>query len=171
MDIISHGLRGGIAFGRKNKKQFWLSFAFGILPDFVAFGFPVAALIFGMIFLWWSRPTISGVQNIPGAEYIGAIYTVSHSLVVRAAAFLLMRLIFRKPVRASFARLFHILLDIPTHSLAFYATPFLRPISNYRVNGIPRSNAVILYPDIALLIIVYGIYRWRKYRKKKHSLK
>jgi len=50
MDIISHGLRGGIAVGRKNKKQFWLSFAFGILPDFVSFGFPFAVTIFLMIF-------------------------------------------------------------------------------------------------------------------------
>ncbi len=38
MDIVSHGLWGGAAFGRKNKKSFWVAFLFGVLPDLLAFG-------------------------------------------------------------------------------------------------------------------------------------
>lgn len=35
MDIVSHGLWGAIAFGRRTRSSFWLSFVFGIAPDFV----------------------------------------------------------------------------------------------------------------------------------------
>jgi hypothetical protein len=39
MDVISHGLWGGVAFGRKNKKYFWWSFGFGIMPDLLSLVF------------------------------------------------------------------------------------------------------------------------------------
>lgn len=38
MDFISHGLWGGVLFGRKNKKTFWLTFLIGIAPDAFSFG-------------------------------------------------------------------------------------------------------------------------------------
>ena len=47
MDIVSHGLWGGLAFGRKNKKSFWLSFLFGIAPDFCSFGIFTISTILG----------------------------------------------------------------------------------------------------------------------------
>lgn len=52
MDIISHGLWGGIAFGRKNKKDFWQSFAFGVMPDLLAFGVLTVATTLGVIQLF-----------------------------------------------------------------------------------------------------------------------
>ena len=169
MDIISHGLRGGIAVGRKNKKQFWLSFAFGILPDFVSFGFPFAVTIFLMIFSWTGFPGWQASHHNLDGTYIHNIYAVTHSLITWAVVFSWLWLIFRRPILPALARLFHILLDIPTHSLAFYATPFLWPLSNYKFNGIPRSNPWILFPDIALIVIVYGIYFGRKYWKKRKT--
>ena len=32
--------------------------------------------------------------------------------------------------------LLHIVIDIPTHSLRYYATRFLWPVSDYRIDGI-----------------------------------
>ena len=32
--------------------------------------------------------------------------------------------------------LMHIVIDIPTHSLSYYATRFLWPVSDYRVDGV-----------------------------------
>src|SRR5258708_2579163 len=38
MDIISHGLWGGITVGRKSGRSFWTAFCFGVAPDLFAFG-------------------------------------------------------------------------------------------------------------------------------------
>jgi hypothetical protein len=89
---------------------------------------------------------------------------MGHSVIVWTAVFGILRLIFKKPVVAAYARLFHILLDIPTHSLAFYATPFLWPISSYKFDGIPRSTPWIFFTNLTILAIVYGIYARKKYK-------
>ncbi len=162
MDIISHGLYGWVVFGNKNKKQFRLSAAFGVLPDFLAFGFPFAVGIIAM--LSWDGNMFSGWYHTQ-PNYIHYIYNVTHSLITWAVVFGALRLIYKKPVKASFAWLLHILIDIPTHSLAFFATPFLRPISNYRFNGIAWSNRVIFIPNLIVLAILYSIYFYKKYRK------
>jgi len=170
MDIISHWLRWWISVGRKSKKQFWLSFAFGILPDFLSFGLPFVITIFSVIFLWASFTGMEAAHHNLDGSYIHNIYTVTHSFIVWAVFFFWLWLIFRKPILPVFAWLFHILLDIPTHSLKFYATPFLWPISDYKFDGTPRSNPWILWTDIVLIIIMYGIYYWRKYWKKRKIL-
>ena len=38
MDIISHGLWGAFAFGRRNRTSFSLAFAIGMAPDLFSFG-------------------------------------------------------------------------------------------------------------------------------------
>ncbi len=38
MDIFSHGLYGGVAFGRISKRDYITAFLFGIAPDLLAFG-------------------------------------------------------------------------------------------------------------------------------------
>ena len=42
----------------------------------------------------------------------------------------------RRIVFEMFGWLMHILIDIPTHSLDYYATRFLWPVSDYRIDGI-----------------------------------
>ncbi len=161
MDIVSHGLYGWALFGNKDKKQFWLAFGFGVLPDFVAFGLPFASSIAGMVF--HGTPVMFSKTNIP--NYVHTIYNVSHSLITWSVVFTALRIIYKKPIKASYARLLHILMDIPTHSLAFFATPFLWPLSNYRFDGIPWSDKIIFLPNIAILIIIYSIYFRKKYKK------
>ena len=75
MDIVSHGLWGGAAFGRKNKKSFWVAFLLGVLPAL------------------HQRPLFNGIEPpdpslIP--SYVGQIYNLTHSLVVFAAALLIL---------------------------------------------------------------------------------
>jgi len=168
VDIISHGLYGWAVFGSKNKKEFWLSAGFGILPDLLAFWLPVAASVITMIS--WGSVALSK-PGMPHYEpsYVHAIYNVTHSLIIRAVVFWALWLIFKKPVKATFARLLHILIDIPTHSIAFFATPFLWPLSNYKFDGIPRSNKMIFMPNLAILGIIYSIYFRKKYKKRKIS--
>lgn len=100
-------------------------------------------------------------------SYVHSIYNVTHSLIVWAVVFSILRLIYKKPVKASYARLLHILIDIPTHSLAFFATPFLRPLSNYRFDGIPRSSKIIFIPNLIVLTILYAGYFRKRYKRRK----
>lgn len=170
MDIISHGLYGWAVFGNKNKKEFRLATAFGVLPDFLSFGLPFAINIITL--LSWGNGSIfgqAGHHNID-AKYINIIYNITHSLIIWAVVFWGLWLIYKRPIKASFARLLHILIDIPTHSLAFFATPFLRPISNYKFDGIPRSNKIIFIPNVIILLTLYSIYLYKKFHKAKKNI-
>ena len=71
MDIFSHGLYGGIVAGRKNKKNYWTAFLFGVGPDLLSFGPLVLA-------------TLLGFHSWVGDGYIHYLYTTTHSFVVYA---------------------------------------------------------------------------------------
>ncbi len=165
MDVFSHGLWGGIAFGRRSRKSFWTALAIGMAPDVIAFGpFLVTRLATEgtSFFARAGRPP--GLSTIP--EYVHSAYHVTHSLVVFALAFGLVWAIRRKPMMEMLAWALHIAMDIPTHISAFFPTPFLWPISDFHVEGIPWSRPYIFYPDWALIIIVYGWYYYRKRRAR-----
>lgn len=155
MDIVSHGLWGGVAFGRKNKKSFWTAFAFGLAPDLLAFGPFFVSVFLGLAKL----PRFNDAEPpAPGAipSYVSHIYDATHSLIIFLAVFLLIWFILKKPVWEMSAWGLHILMDIPTHSHSFFPTPFLWPLSGFEVNGIPWSHPIIFIPDIVLLAILYA---------------
>ncbi|MFZ2190309.1 MAG: hypothetical protein WA057_01660 [Candidatus Magasanikiibacteriota bacterium] len=164
MDIISHGLWGGVAFGRKNKKLFWTAFGFGIAPDLLSFGIFTGARILGLA----SDPDwgkgLPDPSTIP--QYVHILYNFTHSLIIFALVFGLIWLIRRKPFLPLLAWSLHILIDIPTHSTAFFPTPFLWPVSNFVVNGISWGQPIIFYPDVILLAVCYLVWWWSKKRKK-----
>jgi membrane-bound metal-dependent hydrolase YbcI (DUF457 family) len=157
MDIVSHGLWGGIAFGRASRRTFWTAFAFGVMPDLFAFGPHFVASIWDSLAGNGGTPIgpRHGHANIPG--YIFAIYNVTHSLVVFALAFALVWAVRRRPWWPMGAWGLHVLMDIPTHSTRFFPTPFLWPLSDYRVDGISWGQPIILVPDLVLLA---GLYLW-----------
>ncbi len=164
MDIISHGLWGGVAFGRKSKKSFWLSFVFGILPDLIAFG-PFFVLMFLRIV---PRPNFSAEPPVPDSipQFVYQVYNISHSLFVFVLLFGLLWIILRRPLWEFSAWGLHILMDIPTHSYKFFPTPFLWPFSHFEINGHPWASPEILIPDVILLVI---LYIWFFARKRKRE--
>ena len=154
MDIASHGLWGGVAFGRKNIKSFWLSLLFGVLPDLLAFG----PFFVGIFLGFYQRPLFNGTEPPNPAlipSFVGQIYNITHSLIIFAAVFLIVWFILKRPVYEMLAWGLHILFDIPTHSYAFFPTPFLWPISAFKINGVHWGDPIILYPNIILLLILY----------------
>jgi membrane-bound metal-dependent hydrolase YbcI (DUF457 family) len=161
MDVISHGLWGGITVGRSSRKSFWIAFLFGVAPDVFAFGprFVVNLVTQGSEFFrhLGRRPELS---EIP--DYVFQLYNISHSLVVFAVVFAALWLLRGKPMWEMCAWALHILVDIFTHSLAFFPTPFLWPISDVRFNGHPWSDPMIWFPNVALLICVYAVYFWKR---------
>jgi len=168
MDIFSHGLWGGVAFGRKSKKKFWMAFGIGMMPDLLAFALPFVGRISGAA----EGPAYSNghpdASMIP--QYVYHIYNFSHSLVIFLAVFLIVWAIRKKPQWLLGAWGLHILVDIPTHSSEFFPTPFLWPLSNYHIDGINWGNPVIFISNLIFLAaayVIWGISYWRKKRLKK----
>ena len=96
-----------------------------------------------------------------------SLYNITHSLVVFAVVFGLLWVVVRNPVWVVAAWGLHILIDIPTHSLALFPTPFLWPISDFRVDGIGWDNTVVLVTDIVLLTLVYSVWLFRRFGHKR----
>ncbi len=165
MDIISHGLWGGAALGRNNRKNYMIAFVFSLLPDVFAEG-----IMFLFLFL--------GFENMPSWEnghpditefpvYAQNFYNTTHSLVVFAGIFLIVWIIRKKPYLLILTWGIHILIDIPTHSFDLFPTPFLWPLSDFKVNGIGWRDPVIMIPNILLLI---GIYTFWYYKQKRQNI-
>lgn len=168
MDILSHGLYGGVLAGRKSRRSYWLAFFFGIAPDLFSFGIFTASVWLGLTSgpEWGSHhPDISLIP-----PYVQSFYNVTHSLVVFAVAFFLVWAIRRKPMMEMLGWFFHVVLDIFTHSFAFFPTPFLWPLSSYRFDGRSWGDPLIFIPNVLILAALYG-YWWYKKKNKTFSEK
>ncbi len=166
MDVISHGLWGGAAFGRKNRKKFFLAFGFGIMPDILSFGILLALNILGLV----NRPNFPYGPPDPNAipVFVSTLYSITHSLVIFALIFLLVWFARKNPLWELGAWGLHILIDIPSHSSDFFPTPFLWPISDFIINGIRWSNPAIYYPNLILLLVIY-LWIWLKKHRQKNN--
>lgn len=154
MDIISHGLWGSLAFGREYRKSFWLAFFFGIAPDILSFGIYMAASFLGLAtHPDWSSGRHPDPSQIP--LYVHSLYNLTHSFVVFLTVFGLVWLFRKKPLYVLSAWGLHILMDIPTHSYIFFPTPFLWPLSDFRISGISWSDPIIFIPNAVLLAALY----------------
>lgn len=165
MDIVSHGLYGGVAFGRRSRKEYWSAFFFGIAPDLFSFGPYVVLTWLGVL----AHPSWGSGQHPPEAmipTFVHTAYHYTHSLVIFALVFGLVTLIRRRPYLPLLAWPLHILVDIPTHSDRFFATPFLWPISDFHINGISWSQPIIFFPNLVLL---GGLYVWFWWFQSRHS--
>lgn len=157
MDILSHGLWGGVAVGRKSRKSFWLAFALGVAPDLFSFGIFTAMVTLGLASGpdWSARPPDPSL--IP--DYVYSLYDITHSLVVFLAVFLAVWLWRKKPLWEMSAWAIHVMLDIFTHSENFFPTPFLWPLSDFHVDGRSWGDPLIFIPNVLLLVALYG-YWW-----------
>lgn len=163
MDIVSHGLWGGVGFGRKDKRTFRLAVLFGMLPDLLSFGVHTGALVLGLAPRtdWSNGPP--PMEAIPA--YVHTLYNITHSLIVFSCVFALLWVCTRRYATPFLAYGFAVLLDIPTHSTDFFATPFLWPFSDFRMNGIPWGEPVIFIPNVLALSAAYVLW----YRTERHA--
>ncbi|TSC70924.1 MAG: membrane protein [Parcubacteria group bacterium Gr01-1014_46] len=165
MDIFSHGLYGGVAFGRKTKRDYITAFLFGIGPDLLAFGPFFIFAFLGFVPFPTGRIEPPSSNVIP--EYIHSLYNFTHSFIIYALFFALLWFLGKK----TFAKLtlgwpLHILIDMPVHSLNFFPTPFLWPVSDFHIDGVPWSNPYIFFPNIIVLLVLYVFWFFKKKRKR-----
>lgn len=176
MDILAHGLwaAGGAKAVNKAKKEKrisppWAAF-WGVFPDLFAFLFPFAFVILAMLSGDISFSEFNGPRSeneiISNAFKLSPyLYQFSHSIVIFSAAFLAVWVFKKKIPFAMFGWLLHILIDIPTHSIDFYATPFLWPVSEYRFpHGSSWANPIFMIINYALLA---GLYIYFFLNRKK----
>jgi hypothetical protein len=145
--------------------MFLLAAGISILPDILTEG-----LFFVLLLL--------NIGGMPGWEnghpnigdypmFAQNLYNVTHSLIIFTVVFALIWIAAKKPIWVATAWGLHIVIDIPTHSLALFPTPFLWPISDFRVDGIGWDHPIVLAIDIILLIAAYSIWLYPKYFRKQ----
>ena len=170
MDIVSHGLWGAIALGRKSRSSFWLAFVIGLAPDLLSFGILSTAAMVGLE----DKPDFS--QGTPPESsippYVHHLYDVTHSGIVFLAVFLVVWFILKQPLWELAAWGLHVLVDVPTHSHAFFPTPILWPLIDWKFNGWQWMTPTILIPNFVLLSFLYVWYlsqpNWMN--RKKHTV-
>ena len=172
VDTLAHGLWTAAVYKaaqkpKEKKYNIWFATFFGVAPDIFSFGILFAQTVFGF---GYGRPRF-GAGGTPDSFYVPAyvhiFYDWTHSLIVFAAAFLIVWLIRRKPLWEMLGWALHILIDIPTHISAFFPTPFLWPISNYEVSGISWGNPIFMAVNYSSLVLAYSYLVWRDRKSRK----
>lgn len=189
MDILAHTLwANAMARGankvaenkdqQKDKKFYmspgWTAF-FGVAPDLFAFTIPFAVRFYNVLFsgnpissFFVRPPHVEGSVVDNGFDIAHTLYQYSHSLVIFAVVFVVVWAIYKRPRYELLGWALHILIDIPSHALSFYPTPFLFPISNYRFPyGIQWSNQWFMMINYGALLLVWGTIFVRGFISKK----
>lgn len=170
MDIFSHGLWGGYLLARKKKqkKQFWPVFVLSMLPDLLSLGVFWILVLTG--FSNWPRWQNFHLVYDSLPSYVNTLYHLTHSLLFFSIVYLVVWNWRKKPYRPLLAWGLHILVDIPSHSIFAFPTPFLWPLSNYVYDGISWVDQRFWLPNFILLILVYGGYfYWDKWKQKRQA--
>ncbi|MEK7634806.1 MAG: hypothetical protein AAB396_02945 [Patescibacteria group bacterium] len=175
MDVFSHGLWSAAIYKGANIKikqrmKIWLAVVFGVFPDIFSFTPLFIWLFGGLIFGYTSFsdfPNPNAIEPVKPDTFLifritSLLYNFSHSLIAFVIIFGIVYLIFRRPAWEMLAWLFHILIDIPTHSYKFYPTPFLWPVSDFKFDGFSWSEPWFLVLNYSALIIVFILLRRNK---------
>jgi len=178
MEILAHTLWTTASARKINKVSekrgkayrmslFWSAF-WGIFPDLFAFTLP--------FFFSFYKTIIGGDQFISfatrhqvadGFTLSSTLYQYSHSLIIFIAVFLILWAIKKCPPWVMLGWALHIILDIPSHSLAFFPTPFLFPVSDYRFPyGVSWGNMWFQIINYSVLLLIWGSVLLKRITKK-----
>jgi hypothetical protein len=176
MEILAHTLwtTAGVKVfndSANNKKKkinfFWATF-WGIFPDIVSLFLPI--IFFGISLLNNTNTfeSISASRIIVNAYPIShTLYLYTHSLIIWAFVFIFIWFLIRKPPLSMLGWALHIILDIPSHGVGYFATPFLFPLSEYRFPyGISWASTTFFILNYSILLIIWTIILFKKYKKK-----
>jgi hypothetical protein len=162
MDIIIHSLLGLIIFSDLNWK---LIIIFSILPDVLPFIIPylkyfihkdIFKRIKKSVKLVWKEKGDVSISEVLGdlPDYANRIYAYTHSLILAALLFLFLFVAYKPISLYILPWIIHILVDIPSHDKKNLPTPFLYPISEFKVNTHPLIMKWFPIANYSLIIIV-----------------
>ena len=150
MDIFAHGLWAAVVYQKvPQRTRLWAIF-FGVAPDLASFG------------IFFAQRIVQGVFRLGQPEawsipvYVYHLYNYTHSLVVWAAAVLVVYLIGKRRIPwVMGAWGLHIAIDIFTHGTSFFPTPFLWPLSNFRINSFSWGEPWFMALNYGALLVAY----------------
>jgi hypothetical protein len=183
MDILAHALWTNYSTKtanrklKKNKKKIYVkpleAAAWGVFPDFFAFGITMGISIFKIIENYMNNGAPlslggrMGFMDPTSLNLSHALYDYSHSLVIFLVVFIAVWAIRRKPHYALLGWALHILIDIPSHAGNFFLTPFLFPLSDYQfTHGVSWANPYFMIINYSLLAIA-SVYFYITRKKDK----
>lgn len=172
MDVISHALIGKIFcyFDKKARglsQQFWVIF-FSTMPDLVLIPFYIVLGKNNQRFLW-----IAQNQDWNGAStaypFLTSLYNSTHSIFFAFLIILPIVFLLKLPKSAFFVYLFHIIIDIFTHTGEWAIKPFF-PLNNFEINGFSDVWAwpiwVMALSWIVLILIIFSLNIFKKRNDK-----
>ena len=158
MDTFSHAIWGYGLFGYK--RYALLAIFFGAMPDLISFGALMAMNVIDGT-MQFGKPAL---ETLP--LWLFTHYAAGHSFVI-ALPIIALAAIWRKGIAfAMLAWPFHIVLDFPFHTKAYFSTPIFWPLSDFSVDGIAWSHWYIWWPNVAGIVILL-VYRHRQ--KKRYQ--
>ena len=169
MDVFAHWL-WSMALTR-GKVSWKVSGPMGVLPDLLAF---VPSAIYGLIYNIERVDVDKAVtSDLPIAW---SIYQWTHSFLIVLVLFLAAWYILKSREHENpkymawmfvLPWFFHILLDIPGHSIEFFPTPFLHPFSDFMIDGVRWSVWWFFWPQVVILAYVW----WNILRNERNQKK
>ncbi|MCP4685000.1 MAG: hypothetical protein GY867_06060 [bacterium] len=125
-------------------------------------------------------PYLLGIGGMPGWEsghpnitdhqaFAQTPYNVPHSLVLFAGVLVLLSVTAIRWWWVVAPWGLHILIDIPIHSLALFPTPFLWPVSDFRIDGVGWDHPAVWVVDVTLLLAAYALWLHSKFRHSRGS--
>lgn len=180
MDFLAHGLWAGIIGQVANNKKItkkplkikWFVF-WSIIPDFFAFS-TLFIWLFGNLLLSGfdlaKLPHPSGMEpavqnNLLIFRLTNFLYNSSHSLIIFLMVAGLVAFFRKRILWEATGWLVHILIDIPSHSYKFYPTPFLWPLSEWKLYGFSWANPWFMIVNYSLIVIIYFLLYRRRLKK------
>ncbi len=153
----------------KNKpiSYFWASF-WGVFPDLFAFTIPFIYSFYRVLIKGETFGSFATRHQVAdGFNLAHTLYQYSHSLVIFIIVFFLVWIILKRPYLAMLGWSLHILLDIPSHSISFFPTPFLFPISDYNFPyGIAWSTPWFMIINYIIIIIIWSFLLIKRAKNK-----
>jgi hypothetical protein len=169
MDTLSHGLWGYATLSHDRRLAWWGALA-GAAPD-ILFFVPSridAVVKFGRAGLEAGRDPAIWRANGPPlppalVEAYHHYYVYTHSLILLAVVAAAVYLAgWRRWTWLAVPYALHILMDVPTHE-RYLTQPFF-PLSSWTLRGVSWTDPRIFIPNIAALVLVFGVIWWRRRR-------
>ena len=103
-------------------------------------------------------------------EYVAVFYNYTHSLVIFFTVFGLAALLRQGRVWWPLAGWgLHVVIDIGTHTYEFFPTPFLFPVSSWKVSLLSWADPTFMLVNYTFLVLIYTEW-YRQYRKSKFKI-
>jgi len=177
---------------RESKLKVWRAIAWGMFPDLFAFTPAFIGLFWLLATGQMSLADLPGRHgagepatgnSLPAFQLASHLYNFSHSIFVFAIVFCIVWFVRSRlarrvngdlpsrslgeggPVWEMGGWLLHIIMDIPTHSYAFFPTPVFWPLFGWKFNGFSWATPWFLILDYGLLFLVYWLLREKKIKQ------